>query len=45
MDSTDNSQKAPERIGNVLSIILLAALAALFLYAYVPRFMTTLGLS
>ena len=43
MDSTENSQEVPERIGHVLSIILLLALAALFLYAYVPRILATVG--
>jgi hypothetical protein len=38
MDSNEHAGELPERIGNVLSIILLLALAALFAYGYAPRF-------
>jgi hypothetical protein len=38
MDSSERGRELPERIGNVLSIILLLALAALFAYGYAPRF-------
>lgn len=44
MSSTKNGQEAPERIGNVLSIVFLVALAALFLYGYTPRILSTIGL-
>jgi len=42
MDSTDQAQERPERIGNVLSIVFLVALAALFVYGYMPRILSTL---
>jgi hypothetical protein len=38
MDSTDQPQELPERIGKILSIVFLLALAALFVYGYAPRF-------
>lgn len=38
MDDSDRAQERPERIGKVLSIVFLAALAALFIYGYAPRF-------
>ena len=44
MSSTRNRQEAPERIGNVLSIVFLVALAALFLYGYTQRILLTIGL-
>jgi hypothetical protein len=37
MDSNEHAGELPERIGNVLSILLLLALAALFAYGYAPR--------
>ena len=44
MDSTENGQDAPERIGKVLSIVFLLALAALFVYGYAPRIISTIHL-
>lgn len=38
MDDSERASEVPERIGKVLSIILLLALAALFAYGYAPRF-------
>jgi len=42
MNSDNGGQDGTERLGNVLSIVFLVALAALFLYGYLPRFIATL---
>ena len=42
MDSKNATQNGPERLGHVLSIVFLVALAALFVYGYLPRLMSTL---
>ena len=42
MNSYNGSQDGPERLGKVLSIVFLVALAALFLYGYLPRLMATI---
>lgn len=42
MNSIDQTPEWPERLGNVLAIVFLVALAALFLYGYLPRFLATL---
>ena len=44
MDSTENDQEMPERIGKVLSTVFLAALAVLFIYGYASRIFSTLHL-
>jgi hypothetical protein len=41
-ESSDDTQGTPERIGNVLSIIFLLALAGLFIYGYAARIYSTL---
>jgi hypothetical protein len=41
-DNRDKTQGKPERIGNVLSIVFLLALAALFLYGYAQRILATI---
>jgi hypothetical protein len=44
MESSEDTQGTPERIGKVLSTIFLVALAALFAYGYAARFISTLHL-
>jgi hypothetical protein len=38
MDNGNATEEGPERLGKVLSIVFLLALAALFVYGYAPRF-------
>jgi hypothetical protein len=42
MNNNNASQDGPERLGNVLSIVFLVALAALFVYGYAARIISTL---
>lgn len=39
MTENGNNAQLADKIGNVLSIIFLVCLAALFLYGYLPRFL------
>jgi hypothetical protein len=41
-ESSEDTQGTPERIGKVLSVIFLLALAALFIYGYAGRIISTI---